>query len=407
MMPVIEREHIMVDKVSEPGNTPADGGMGTPPSAPLAASSPRSERGLPGQLFRRTGSAAVIAALAIGAVVGGASGAGVAALASNSGTPVTHQAQGASGVVVNNPKDVTSVAAAAATASPSVVTIDISSGSQGGVGSGVILSADGYVLTNRHVVTLDGAVDNATIQVKASDGTIYTATVVGTDAVSDLAVIKLDAATGLTPITWADSSALNVGDSVIAIGSPLNLSGTVTDGIVSALNRSIAVGPSSPLPVIQTDAAINPGNSGGALLNRYGQLIGINVAIAGAGGTSTAASGNIGVGFSIPSNLAKRVSDELIASGTATHGMLGASVKDSTTDTVGAVIGEVTAGGAAAYSGLKTGDVVVSFNGAPITDAQDLTAQVRVLPSGGTADLTYLRGGASTTVSVTVGQFAG
>jgi putative serine protease PepD len=361
-----------------------------------------------GLVLRRKGSVAVIAALAIGAVVGGASGAGVAVLVAATGAPSIHQAQGASGVTINNPKDVTSVAAAAAAASPSVVTIDVSSGGKGGVGSGVILSADGYVLTNRHVVTLDGAVTNATLRVKASDGTLYTATVVGTDAVSDLAVIKLSGAQGLSPITWADSSALNVGDTVIAIGSPLDLSGTVTDGIVSALNRSIAVGPSSPMPVIQTDAAINPGNSGGALLNQYGQLIGINVAIAGAGGSSssTAASGSIGVGFSIPSNLAKRVSDELIASGTATHGMLRASVKDSTTGTVGAVVGQISAGGAAETAGLQPGDVVVTFNGVPITDAKDLTAQVRVLAAGGKADLTYLRNGVSSTVSVTVGQLA-
>ena len=403
MLPLIEREYIMVDNGTEPGTTPtADGGF-TLPSPSLSA---HLGRGLTGTVLHRKGSVAVVAVLAIGAVVGGASGAGIAALVFATGTPVVHQAQAASGATINNPKDVTSVAAAAAAASPSVVTIDVSGDSKGGVGSGVILTTDGYVLTNRHVVTLDGTVTNATIQVKASDGTINQATVVGTDAVSDLAVIKLIGAQGLAPITWADSSALNVGDTVIAIGAPLDLSGTVTDGIVSALNRSITVGPSSPLPVIQTDAAINPGNSGGALLDQYGQLIGINVAIADAGGTSTSASGSIGVGFSIPSNLAKRVSDELIATGTATHGMLGASVKDSTTNIVGAVVGQVSAGGAAEIAGLQSADVVVTFNGVPITDAKDLTAQVRVLAAGGTADLTYLRHGVSTTVSVTVGQLA-
>ena len=402
MLLVIEREYIMVDNRTESGVTPTEGGGFT--SLPVLSA--RSGRGLTGKVFRRKGSVAVIAALALGAVVGGASGAGVAALVSANGTPVVQQARAASGVTINNPKDVTSVAAAAAAASPSVVTIDVSSGSKGGVGSGVILNTAGYVLTNRHVVTLDGAVNNATIHVKASDGTIYQAMVVGTDAISDLAVIKLSDAQGLTPIRWADSSALNVGNTVIEIGAPLDLPGTVTDGIVSALHRCIAVGPSSPLPVIQADAAINPGNSGGALLNQYGQLIGINVAIAEAGGTSTSASGSIGVGFSIPSNLAKRISDELIATGTATHGMLGASVKNSTSNTVGAVIGQVSAGGAGANAGLQPADVVITFNGVPITDAKDLTAQVRVLAAGGTADLTYLRNGVATTVSVTVGQLA-
>jgi putative serine protease PepD len=325
-----------------------------------------------------------------------------------------------------------------------VVTIEVASGESGGTGSGVILSKDGYVLTNTHVVTLDGAAADAKIQVKSSDGKLYSATLIGTDPVSDLAVIKLDDAKDLTPITWADSSNLNVGDTAIAIGAPLGLSGTVTNGIVSALNRSITVAssaaPTTPdettpdggdgnyfnydlpgntpdnqaaqssisLSVIQTDAAINPGNSGGALLNSKGELIGINVAIANAGGSSSSsAAGSIGVGFSIPANLAKRVSTEIIDSGSASHGLLGASVTSATsTDsaTVGALISEVSSGGAAQKAGLKAGDVVTNFNGVPITDATDLTAQVRTLAAGDTADLTYVRDGQSVTVSVTVGE---
>ncbi|WP_281535430.1 S1C family serine protease [Cryobacterium breve] len=255
------------------------------------------------------------------------------------------------------------------------------------------------------------------------------------------------------PINWADSSKLNVGDTTIAIGAPLGLSGTVTDGIVSALNRSISIAssaaptkdtpdatapstdnpyfwnfdlpnkdgsaqPTTPsttssisLSVIQTDAAINPGNSGGALLNSKGELIGINVAIANAGGSSSSgtAAGSIGVGFSIPANLAKRVSDEIIANGKATHGLLGASITTATSDTsstVGALVSEVTSGGAAEKAGLKKGDVVTKFNGVPITDAKDLTAQVRVLAAGATADLVYVRDGKSFTVSVTVGELS-
>jgi putative serine protease PepD len=405
---------------------------------------------------RRRAGITLIAALAIGALVGGASGAGVTALVlanQSGGTPVS-QAQGASTVVVNNADSVNQVTAATAKAMPSVVTIDATSGTSGGTGSGVVLTSDGYVLTNTHVVTLDGASANATLEVRSSDGKVYKATIVGTDPISDLAVVKLTGASGLTPINWADSGKLNVGDTTIAIGAPLGLSGTVTDGIVSALNRSISIAssaapttpdstapstdnpyfwnfdlpnkngsgqttaPTAPsatssisLSVIQTDAAINPGNSGGALLNAKGELIGINVAIANAGGSSSSgtAAGSIGVGFSIPSNLAKRVSDELIANGKATHGLLGASITSATSDTsstVGALVSDVTSGGAAEKAGLKKGDVVTKFNGVPITDAKDLTAQVRVLASGATAELVYVRGGKSYTVTVTVGELS-
>ncbi|MBX0300113.1 trypsin-like peptidase domain-containing protein [Cryobacterium sp. 1639] len=394
---------------------------------------------------RRRGGVALIAALAIGALVGGASGAGVTAyVVSNqsNGTPAS-QAEGPSTVVVNNTDSVNEITAVAAKASPSVVTIEVASADSGGTGSGVILTEDGYILTNTHVVTLDGASSDAAIEVKASDGKLYTATLVGTDPVSDLAVIKLNDASGLSPIKWADSSELNVGDTAIAIGAPLGLSGTVTNGIVSALNRSITVAssaapttpdettpdenddnyfnydlPGTPAPqgaqssislsVIQTDAAINPGNSGGALLNSKGELIGINVAIANAGGDSSAATaGSIGVGFSIPANLAKRVSDEIIETGSASHGLLGASVTSASSEdsaTVGALISEVSPGGAAEDAGLQAGDVVTNLNDVPITDATDLTAQVRSLAAGDTAELTYVRDGESVTVEVTVGE---
>ncbi|TFC50186.1 PDZ domain-containing protein [Cryobacterium sp. TMT2-10] len=440
---------------------PLPGGAGSTPNyAPNGAPQTYAhENGYPNQQAggipqkdqqRSKGSIALIAALAIGALLGGASGAGVTAFVltnQSSGIPAD-QATGPQSVVVNNTDSVNQITAVAAKASPSVVTIDASSGSSGGTGSGVVLTQDGYVLTNTHVVTLDGAAADATLQVTGNDGKLYAATIVGTDPVSDLAVVKLTDAKGLTPIDWADSSKLNVGDTTIAIGAPLGLSGTVTDGIVSALNRSISIASSaapdtqdntapndqqSPfffdlpdkngsqeqapttsgsisLSVIQTDAAINPGNSGGALLNAKGELIGINVAIANAGGSSSSAAGNIGVGFSIPSNLAKRVSEELIKNGTATHGLLGASVTSAAgtgqSDTVGALISEVSSGGAAQKAGLQKGDVVTNFNGVPITDANDLTAQVRALAAGDEAKLTYVRDGKSVTVSVTVGALS-
>ena len=330
---------------------------------------------------------------------------------------------------------------------PSIVTLNVSAtGGAAGSGSGVILSDDGYVLTNSHVATLDGATADPTIRVTTHDGRIWNATLVGAAPLADLAVIQLEGASGLQPIEFADSDQLNVGDTAIAIGAPLGLSGTVTNGIVSALNRSITVRssavpddapaemeddgaeetppfdfwnfdipgndqgqqrPSTPisLSVIQTDAAINPGNSGGALLDADGRLIGINVAIATAGGS---AAGSIGVGFSIPANFAQRIADELIATGTASHGLLGATVTDatsaSTSPVVGALIDQVTPGGPAAQAGLEAGDIVTEFNGIPITNRVDLTAQVRVLAGGDDATVVFVRGGQAREVTVTLDE---
>ena len=402
---------------------------------------------------KRSNKIGIIAALAVGALVGGVSGAGVAALVvtSNQSGPISSSSS-PQNITVNNTDSVNVVTAVAAKAAPSVVTISVTGKTTAGTGSGVILSKDGYVLTNTHVVTLDGGISDPKVQVTTSDGHLFDAIVVGTDPIADLAVIKLKNASNLIPAEWGDSSKLNVGETAIAIGAPLGLSNTVTDGIVSALNRSISVASSavpksgsgdtpapnnngqngpfdfwrfnngqgdSPsqtqpttatatisLPVIQTDAAINPGNSGGALLNSDGKVIGINVAIASASSTSST-SGNIGVGFAIPANLAQRIAGELIKDGKATHGLLGASVGDVTsTDsslTVGASIKQITAGGAADKAGLRAGDVITSFNGVPITSSTDLTAQVRFLAAGSKADLTFVRGSKSTPVTVDLG----
>ncbi|MFD4420867.1 S1C family serine protease [Agromyces sp. NPDC058484] len=402
----------------------------------------------------------VAAAIVAAALIGGASGAGVTALVTSNQQPASSESAGdAQNIVVNDADSVNQITAVAAKASPSVVTISVTGGQAGGSGSGIVLSDDGYVLTNTHVVTLDGATGDPSIQVKTHDGHLYDAELVGTDPLSDLAVIKLADASGLTPLEFADSDELNVGDTAIAIGAPLGLAGTVTNGIVSALNRSIDVAssaaPETPddaqegeggqgdgseerpfdfffdlpdpdggeqqqqqptsagqvsLPVIQTDAAINPGNSGGALLDSEGRLIGINVAILSTGGASAEA-GNIGVGFAVPSNLAERIAKEIIETGSATHGLLGATVTaaeaDDRSDTVGALISEVSTGGAAAQAGLQPGDVVTEFNGVPITDQTDLTAQVRALPGGATAEITFTRDGESQTLDVTLGTFEG
>jgi putative serine protease PepD len=386
----------------------------------------------------------VLAALAVGALVGGVSGAGVSIWATslNTGSPTTNTGAPTT-ITVNDADDATLVTAVAAKASPSVVTIAVASSSAAGTGSGVILDSDGHILTNNHVITLDGAVSEPEVTVTTNDGRLLAATIVGTDPISDLAVIKVDAE-GLQPAEFADSDNLNVGDRAIAIGAPLGLAGTVTDGIVSALNRSITVAssalpeedgtapeeqPSSPydffnfdlpgqsgsqatstisLAVIQTDAAINPGNSGGALLDSEGRVIGINVAIASAG--NGGAAGSIGVGFAIPSNIAQRIAGELIDGDGATHGLLGATVADVQDDenqsgagVVGASIVELTPGGAAEAAGLRVGDIITGFNGIPITGKTDLTAQVRAVAAGASAELGYVRDGRAATINLTLG----
>jgi len=414
---------------------------GAPPTTTTAAATPPVAHPTSKQ---RSNAGPLVAALAVGALVGGASGAGIAAWAVSSNLPAQQQsAAEPQTITVNDPDDVNVVNAVAAKAGPSVVTVSVSTSTAGGTGSGVILSSDGYVLTNNHVVTLDGESSDGTIEVTTADGHIYQAEVVGTDPIVDLAVIKLKDASGLIPIEFGDVDALDVGDRVVAIGAPLGLSNTVTDGIVSALDRSIQIASSAvpedtgddsdqndenngegpfnfdlpgqqttsgagtiSLPVIQTDAAINPGNSGGALVNAAGELVGINVAIANAGGTSTTG-GSIGVGFAIPADLAKRVANELIENGTATHGLLGATVRDATSadgSIVGAVIEEVTSGSGAAGAGLKKGDIITEFDGTPITGSVDLTAQVREHAAGSEVDFVYVRDGEEHTATATLGE---
>jgi putative serine protease PepD len=388
------------------------------------------------------------------ALVGGGAAAGTTALLDGSTQSSTVQnAPAAAPLIVNNKDNVNAVTAAAQKASPSVVTISATSGNSGGTGSGIILDTEGHILTNTHVVTLDGQAANATIEVRTNDGKVYAGKVVGTDPLSDLAVIKIDAQ-GLVPATLGDSNKVNVGDTVIAIGAPLGLSGTVTDGIVSTLNRTIQVSSSAVpksqsdssggqsngqgnggngfnfappdgssgsssadqgqvnLNVIQTDASINPGNSGGALTNTQGEIIGVNVAIASAGSSSSSSSqsGSIGVGFSIPIDNAKRIAQEIIQNGSATHGQLGVSVKpkaaganaDSTSFSAGAEVAAVTSGSAADKAGLKVGDVITNFGSRTITDASELTAAVREQAAGATVKVTFTRGTSQQSADVTL-----
>ena len=328
-------------------------------------------------------------------------------------------------VIVNNAQQVNWVTGVAAKSMASVVTISVGSSTEAGSGSGVILTEDGYILTNTHVVTLDGAAAKAAIQVKTSDGRVYNAKLIGTDPTNDLAVVKINGS--FKPITFADSSKLNVGDPVVAIGAPLGLEETVTTGVVSALNRTIQVASAAvpdgslqlwngsgaapiSLRVIQTDAAINPGNSGGALLNANGELIGINVAIASTGSSGSSQSGSIGVSFSIPSNIASRIANELMKDGKASHALLGALVSDAAdakntaSFSAGAKVQELTKGGAAEAGGVQVGDVVIEFNGTQISSASDLTAAVRLEPAGSKATLKVLRDGATVEINVTLGD---
>jgi S1-C subfamily serine protease len=385
---------------------PGYGGHPFPAPEPVPAAQPAA---------RRTGRLRIgIAGLVVGALIGGGAGAGVAVLSDDSSTAPSSSVS-AQSVTIKNPETATTATAAAAKAAPSVVTIYVSSGSNSGSGSGVILTDDGYVLTNNHVVTLEGA-GTGTVQVRTADGTLYDATVVGTDPSSDLAVVKLDGASGLTPAGFANSDKVQVGDLAVAIGAPLGLSNTVTDGIVSATGRAVATGSTQDdatvIDAIQTDAAINPGNSGGALVNGAGQVIGINSAIATVASQapgSQSQSGNIGVGFAIPSNTAQRIAKELIANGKATRSFLGVSSRTAADDQNsgvgnGAEIVSVQPGTAAADAGLKAGDVVTAVGDRPVTTSTELTAAVRSKAPGDKVTLTIRRGNDTKKVDVTLGS---
>lgn len=356
-----------------------------------------------------------VAALAMGsALVGGIIG-------SSAFTVTYFGATQPAPVVVNNVEQINWVTGAASEAGPAVVTLWVESSVSSGSGSGVILSEDGYILTNAHVVTLSGSTDDPDLSVKLWDGTVLPATLVGYDTVYDLAVIKVEAS-GLKAIKFADSSNLNVGQNVVAIGAPLGLASTVTEGIVSALNRTIRVasaevseepglqfwtgtGESISIQVIQTDAAINPGNSGGALVNERGELVGINVAIATAG---SGEAGSIGVGFAIPSNTANRIATEIMQTGKATHGLLGAMVRDNSENgsgfSTGAYVDQVTEGGAAETAGIQSGDVIIEFAGQKVTSAADLTAMVRAQPAGAEVQLKIIRDGETISLRATLGN---
>ncbi|MDQ1664859.1 MAG: putative serine protease PepD [Actinomycetota bacterium] len=388
-------------------DTEADTAQLPPPPDPPASPPSNPERRGPrrGQLI---GAGALVLALALGSGLAGAE----LALQRDSGTTASVTT---SGTVVNggsSPSE--TLAKVAAAVQPSVVSIKVQASGGSDEGSGVIMSSDGTILTNNHVI--EAAASGGTITVTFADGKTADATIVGRDAATDLAVIKAANVSGLKPATFGDSDSVHVGDTVLAIGSPLGLQGSVSAGIISALHRPVDVGstqqqdpfgqgsatPSTVLnDAIQTDAPINPGNSGGPLVDAQGRVIGINSAIASLS-SGTGQSGNIGVGFAIPVDEAQQVAKQLANGDKVTRAVLGVQASDVTSG--GARVEAVTASGGAAKAGVQVGDVITKVDGATVDDATALTAAIRAHQPGDTVTLTLSRSGQRSTVRATLGS---
>jgi putative serine protease PepD len=278
---------------------------------------------------------------------------------------------------------------------------------EGATGSGFVLDREGHIVTNNHVVQ-SAAEDNGPIKVVDFEGVRHDATVVGRSPVYDLAILKIDDAGDLEPAALGSSTALHVGDPVVAFGSPLGLSQTVTSGIVSALDRPVTTGDednvSSYINAVQTDAAINPGNSGGPLVNLAGAVVGVNSAIAttGGGGLGGSGSGNIGVGFAIPIEQVRTTADQILRSGEARYPVIGAQVRTGGADSVGALITEVNKDTPAESAGLLKDDVVTEVDGKPVTDGIALIVAIRTHQPGDTIQFTVRRNGSERAFEITL-----
>lgn len=387
---------------SAPGATSATATVPLPPPpqnpwAPPAPPAASPER-------KRPGMAVVVATSLLAGALGAGLGAGAVIATDDNSSNGSSTDTSASENISTTALPDGSVAKVAAKVLPSVVSIQFTGPAGSGSGSGVVIDSSGLILTNNHVV--EEAANGGSLNVTFQDGTSTSAEIVGRDPSADLAVIRVQGVDNLVPVKMGDSASLQVGESVIAIGSPLGLSGTVTTGIVSALNRPVLPGSSagdgSVLNAIQTDAAINPGNSGGALVNLNGQLVGINSAIATLGGSTGGQSGSIGLGFAIPVNEAKWISQQIIDNGTVEHARLGVSVEDSTGDVRGAQIASVEAGSTAEQIGLQQGDVITGFGDQAIDSSDALVAAVRSIEPGQSVTITYVRSGDTKTANATL-----
>lgn len=385
----------------QPGDAPP---VGTPPPPPVGRA-PGSRRG------RKV--AAVIGIV----LLAGAAGVGGAALYSEfSDSPSSGVSSGETSLDNASSSDLPAgaVEQVANKVMPSVVQINFTgAGGDGGSGSGIVLSEDGKILTNNHVV--EAAADGGTLTVAFNDGTNTDATIVGTDPATDVAIIQAEGVSDLEPASFGKSGDVKVGQEVVAIGSPFGLESTVTQGIVSALNRPVSPGEESTesetpttFPAIQTDAAINPGNSGGPLVDGDGNFIGVNSAAAslsqaGEGGQS----GSIGIGFAIPSSQAVMIADQLISSGKALHPFLGITLTDGQINSGGATQGSakvqsVQSGSPADKAGFKDGDDIVAVGGTKVNNAIALRALVRAQPTNTPVDFTVVRGGQEQTLKTTL-----
>jgi putative serine protease PepD len=369
----------------------------------------------------------VLTAAIVAALVGGGVGAGISfAVRGDSGNDVTSSTAINTSGLDTGSANATAVTAVAKKVLPSTVTITVastgssssSSSSSGDLGTGIILTSSGEILTNNHVVSA-AANGGYTITVTFDGGSNAQATIVDRDPTSDLAVIQATGVSGLTPATLGDSTSVQVGQSVVAIGAPLGESNTVTSGIVSALNRPVipasdsgSSSQSTPststtaLDAIQTDAAINPGNSGGPLIDMNGNVIGINSAIESTGSDSMTSSeaGSIGLGFAIPISQAKPVIEELEAKKVPTHSVLGVEVQDASTTAThtGAMLASITAGGSASNAGLQKGDEVIKIDDQEVDGSDALEAAVHSYRPGTSVKITYIRDGQTATATATL-----
>ncbi|MCG5453228.1 MULTISPECIES: trypsin-like peptidase domain-containing protein [Micromonospora] len=393
-MPYAQHQQHPGQHAQHPGQHPHHPGQPVPPWGPQVAppgSGPR-----PGRIAKFAGAGVAVFALMLGSGVAG----GALALAlDGDGGGITRTYSAAP---VINGADLPKIAASV---QDSVVSITTGSGE----GSGVVLSADGYVLTNNHVVA--SAAGDA-VRVVFADGKTADAKIIGTDPKTDLAVVKANGVSDLKPAKFGDSDAMQVGDQVLALGSPLGLQGSVTSGILSARDRTIRAGEGQPQdptqqqgqPVssisglLQTDAPINPGNSGGALVNTRGEVIGVNTAIA----TSGQSTGNIGVGFAIPSNKAKDVAGKLQRGEKVSHPSLGVGVNQA--EGGGALVASVTPGSPAEKAGLQRGDVVTRFGDKPVNDSDDLVGAVQAGKVGDRVEVQFKRNGVEKTETVTLAE---